>query len=670
MHEPTVTDQLEVFDVLWLGDDTSNYGLAVKSFEKLSLVSHFIVLNEALQSFSSLKQRVIVCEIKDENFKTAFECLDRIKAINPASSVIVLAQNLQMDMVDRLINQVDAFSILQPKDNLVESVKKAIEDYKNKSFYFNNLKKVKQQNEKLESLNKNLEKLVHERTRKEFEANQMTLGSLKDIQGILKFIKAISRAETIEDLMNEVRGDFKRFHGLMPPILILLEPTGRLRFFYFQGKQFTEKVHTSSQDVNFFKEKGISNLRSGLSNLLGRPFGPVNVTDLSFRSLELQNLMAKVVCEHSFNDKNLDEFDRYSLERWSIINMALENILLKEKAHEIAKQWAKTFNETKDPIIIIDSNYKVTLSNSSYHRDIEKELEGNQDKKDMSFLYGAAEQTFISGESQTADINFLGVIYRVHSYPIRLIGEERVSHVINQYIDITKSIDLQSRVIQGEKMAAIGLLAGNIAHELNNPLTGIYSLSGLLLDDIEKETNTYKDLVEVRDAAGRCQRIIKDLLEFSSVGADSKTGIVNINEMISKTLPLLKMAMRTHNCEIILSDENLLVEFNPQLLQQVIFNLVNNACQAMDEGGTLKVESILQEDRCLISVRDTGPGVPEEIKELIFDPFFTTKEEGEGTGLGLSMSRSVVERFNGHLILKDNTDVGSEFIISLPRVEK
>ena len=90
----------------------------------------------------------------------------------------------------------------------------------------------------------------------------------------------------------------------------------------------------------------------------------------------------------------------------------------------------------------------------------------------------------------------------------------------------------------------------------------------------------------------------------------------------------------------------------------------------MEDGGTLKVESRLENDRCIISIKDTGPGIPEEIKELIFDPFFTTKEEGEGTGLGLSMSRSVIERFGGSLILKSTGSTGSEFIISLPRVQK
>ena len=248
--------------------------------------------------------------------------------------------------------------------------------------------------------------------------------------------------------------------------------------------------------------------------------------------------------------------------------------------------------------------------------------------------------------------------------------EGRVTHAINQYVDVTQTIDLRSRVIQGEKMAAVGLLAGNIAHELNNPLTGIYSLADLLLEDFNQEGNTYKDMLEIKDAAQRCQRIIKDLLDFSSVENQSKPVDIDVNNIISKTLPLLKMAMREMNSNVDLSEEPLNVNCNPQLLQQVIFNLINNACQAMEPGGELGVLTTKQGDQVLISIRDTGPGIPDDIREFIFDPFFTTKEEGKGTGLGLSMSRSVVQRAGGELSLNDAYPGGTEFIIQLPLVDR
>ncbi|NQZ20400.1 MAG: D-aminoacyl-tRNA deacylase, partial [Bdellovibrionales bacterium] len=366
---------------------------------------------------------------------------DQIKADNPASAVIVIADDLEVLHVDKLINELNVFSILKPGDNITENIKKAIEDFKDKNVYFSNIQKVKTQNEHLQTLTENLEKLVSERTKKEFEANQKTVTSLKGIQSILKFIKAISRVESVEEIMNEVRREFKRFHGLMPPILVFLESSSQIRVYFFQGKQFVEKISVFDPKERPFADSDQNTIRSDLSNLFGRPFGTVSVTDMGFSSQEMGSMKALIVCEHSFNGQKKNDFEQYSFERWPVINMALENVLLKQKSHEIAKQWSKTFNEMKDPIVILDWQYKMTLSNSIFHKTIQEDYLPILEQKDQSHMNHSIQQTFDSGESQTADIHLGGKVYRVHSYPIRLIGEDKVSHVINQYVDVTQSID-------------------------------------------------------------------------------------------------------------------------------------------------------------------------------------------------------------------------------------
>ena len=404
MHETEAIETLSVDDILWLSSDDTQFQALSASFKKINLQSHWLQTSEVTEQFSKLHQKVIVCELESEHFKSTFEGLDRIKGVNPASAIIIISSDLDNDQISKLINQIDVFAILSPKENLIEYVKKAIEDSKNKSTYFGNIKKIKLQNEKLESFNEDLEKIVHERTKKEFEANQMTVSSLKDIQGILKFIKSISRSETIEELMNEVRGDFKRFHGLMPPVLIFLESSSIVRVFYFQGKQFTEKVKVLTTGEQPFRDDDNNSLRADLSNFFGRPFGAVSVTNLKFRSQELQSVISKVVCEHSFNTKSLDDFSKYSTERWSIINMALENVLLKEKSHEIAKQWSKTFNEMKDPIVILDQNYKKTLSNSSFHKKLEEEYGPILSQGKKSQMNASIQKTFEEGASQNLSL--------------------------------------------------------------------------------------------------------------------------------------------------------------------------------------------------------------------------------------------------------------------------
>jgi two-component system NtrC family sensor kinase len=146
---------------------------------------------------------------------------------------------------------------------------------------------------------------------------------------------------------------------------------------------------------------------------------------------------------------------------------------------------------------------------------------------------------------------------------------------------------------------------------------------------------------------------------------------------------MLKTAMREHRSEITLCEEGptgAFVRVEPHLMQQVVFNLVNNGCQSMHDPGTITIETALvdEESPALsaprrwfeLRIRDTGSGIPPEIIESIFEPFFTTKEEGQGTGLGLSMSQSVIQKFGGEIRVESQIGLGSEFTVRLPRLER
>jgi len=232
--------------------------------------------------------------------------------------------------------------------------------------------------------------------------------------------------------------------------------------------------------------------------------------------------------------------------------------------------------------------------------------------------------------------------------------------------DETRSRKLKSQVVQVEKMSAIGQLAGHIAHELNNPLTGIRSLSQVLLSETPEEGQVHKDLQEVERASARCQGIINNLLDFSKGDIDHKIEIMDLNEIARRTLPFLKSATGRFRSNIELSDDQLLVKVEPHLMQQVIFNLVNNACQAMKDQGEIGVLTRISPPWAILEVKDTGPGVAEDLKDRIFEPFFTTKAEGEGTGLGLSLSRDFVRQFGGELEFESADGNGSVFRVRLP----
>jgi signal transduction histidine kinase len=239
-------------------------------------------------------------------------------------------------------------------------------------------------------------------------------------------------------------------------------------------------------------------------------------------------------------------------------------------------------------------------------------------------------------------------------------------------VDITESQELYLKVVQSEKMGAIGKLAGHIAHELNNPLTGLRSLSQVLIQETTPGEALHSDLIEIEKASLRSQRIIKNLLEFSHSESQPQS-LVTVDEIVEKTLPLLKTALRSHRFQLKLQSKEALVEVEPHLLQQVVFNLVNNACQAMKEPGTLSISTQVANGNprtVELKIGDTGPGIPPDIQDKIFEAFFTTKKEGIGTGLGLSLSKSVIERFGGKIHFDSSPATGTTFFINLPIREK
>jgi signal transduction histidine kinase len=178
------------------------------------------------------------------------------------------------------------------------------------------------------------------------------------------------------------------------------------------------------------------------------------------------------------------------------------------------------------------------------------------------------------------------------------------------------------------------------------------------------------DLQEIEKAAERSQRIIRNLLDFSRVGP-RHTEQFTVDDIVEKTVPMLKTALRYHRLDLQLQSAQALVEAEPHLLQQVLFNVINNACQALQSGGEIQVATSfdISTRRVTVQVRDNGPGIPDEVKGRIFEPFFTTKKEGVGTGLGLSMARSIVERFNGTIDFTSERGRGTEFKIELPLVQ-
>jgi len=236
------------------------------------------------------------------------------------------------------------------------------------------------------------------------------------------------------------------------------------------------------------------------------------------------------------------------------------------------------------------------------------------------------------------------------------------------YVDLSERQQLEFKLIQSEKMAAIGQLAAGIAHEIRNPLAiitnALYDLSALLEDPCP---DVREDLQIANAEMSRAQEIISNLLEFAR---DNQTEFqpVDLNALIERTLKLMNKYLQNNGvrAQSVLGAIEA-CDVNENGMRQVLLNLITNAVQAMPKGGELRIETVaLPGGRTRLSIADTGVGIPPERLGRIFNPFFTTKAPGEGTGLGLSVVHTVVKNAGGTIEVSSTPDRGTTFVIELP----
>ena len=241
------------------------------------------------------------------------------------------------------------------------------------------------------------------------------------------------------------------------------------------------------------------------------------------------------------------------------------------------------------------------------------------------------------------------------------------------YYDVTGERQIQSKLLQTEKMAAVGQLVSGIAHELNNPLTSIMGYGQLLLGH-GLNAAQFSEASKVFHEAERARRIVKNLLYFARENEPERMR-VDLNEIVERTLALRSYELKV---EDILIERDLAPDLpqtmaDPYQLQQVVLNLLVNAEQALlhDRGrGRVRVRTRTAEgNRIAFEVSDDGPGIPREILSRVFDPFFTTKPSGLGTGLGLSIVYGIVKQHDGEVTVENQPGGGARFVVELPVIE-
>ncbi|MCI0603801.1 ATP-binding protein [bacterium] len=232
--------------------------------------------------------------------------------------------------------------------------------------------------------------------------------------------------------------------------------------------------------------------------------------------------------------------------------------------------------------------------------------------------------------------------------------------------------DTQAQLIQTEKLSAMGKFVAGIAHELNNPLTGVIGFSQMLQESgiSEKQENL---LIRIVGSAERCRKIVQSLLSFSRRYRPERKP-VDVNELLESALEILNHELTTSNLQVLsnLSRDLPEIMMDPHQIRQVFLNIISNTIQATEEnqdGGKLQISTQLMKDQVRIRFQDNGVGISPEDLPNIFNPFFTTKPVGSGTGLGLSLAYGIVREHGGSITAESEPGQGATFTIELPAVQ-
>jgi len=230
--------------------------------------------------------------------------------------------------------------------------------------------------------------------------------------------------------------------------------------------------------------------------------------------------------------------------------------------------------------------------------------------------------------------------------------------------------DLQGQLIHSTKLAALGELGANIAHEINNPLAAVLAHVSLLLESPNLSEQEIADLKIIKAETLRSGRIVRHLLDFAQQ-SEPKISLVDINEVVRMTLSLVAPLAEASGVAVFEDFGQELPEVMADVnqMQQVFVNLINNALYSMPDGGKIIIKTRARKHEVIVSLTDTGRGIAPEILPRIFDPFFSTKGKVKGTGLGLSVTHGIIKSHRGRVEVASEVGRGSTFKVILPVVE-
>jgi len=372
------------------------------------------------------------------------------------------------------------------------------------------------------------------------------------------------------------------------------------------------------------------------------------------------------------------------------------------------RQWEKTFDAISDPLMIVDGDYVIRRANLALADDLGVAIQRVVGRKCHEVRAQATQafpgdsgcactgcpvsQARREGTPHDADMHARsGRIYRLRAYPLEETrergkdGEQTPEPVqmdgasplmVCSYRDVTDEREMTRQLSNAEKLAAIGRLAGGVAHEINNPLGGILAFSQILLRERCPPEEQLEYLREIEKSAFRCKAIVEALLRFARQSPRMKRAPLALNDVVLESLNLVsyKYAVRDVQIRCQLGEALPPVMGNANQLEQVLVNLLSNAFDAITSvtskpKGAIDLVTSASEGWVELQVADSGAGISEGHLAKIFDPFFTTKEEGKGTGLGLAVTYAIIREHGGRIAARNRPGGGAVFTVALPVAE-
>ena len=377
-----------------------------------------------------------------------------------------------------------------------------------------------------------------------------------------------------------------------------------------------------------------------------------NENDRLFKLSQLQN--------HELRSLNAELEDR----------VARRTVLLSKAKRE----WELTFDTIIEPMAVVQTDdFVIRRANRAYASTANKPVEElSKGHKCHRFLFdretpceGCPIAKGLNAVESRAEVKHADKVYELSVYKM---DEEPVA--VCNYRDVTHEREITRRLLESEKMVAVGNLAGGVAHEINNPLGGILAFAQLMKRDKGRGEQDLESLDLIEQSALRCKRIVESLLKFSRRSKDEDRKPFDLSKCVEDASVLFKAQLKSFpkaTFKLTLASGLPQIHGDSGQIAQVVLNLMANAVQSLPKGeGAVTVETSLADGGVQVKVTDNGCGIPEANKSRIFEPHFTTKAPGSGTGLGLAIAYRLVVDHGGHFTVDSVVGHGSSFTVSFP----